>query len=238
MSLLSICQGVARRLSINVPASIVTNTSNTDAMLLWELANVEGYMLSQRAEWQQLRKEHSFTTLAADDQGATSIPDDFEFYCNDSMFDRTSRRPVRQFTTPAEWQEYKTYLLVPADPTFIVRGSNIFMAPLQGAGNSVYYEYISKKWARSSGAAEQTEFLADTDTTVFDEMLVKQGVLWRYKEHKGLPHENDQFVYEKMVADKILRNGIRPRLQAGDVNTPHAMKRGKAFIQDYNTIGG
>lgn len=236
MSLLTICQGVARRLSIAVPASIVSNTSSVDAMLLWELANVEVYMLSKRAEWQELRKEHVFSSQAADSQGAASIPDDFEFYVNETMYDRTSRRKVEQFTTPAEWQEYKTMLLVPVDPSFIVRGGEILIAPLQGAGNQIYYEYISN-YAVRDGSTEQLEFTGDGNTTVFDEMIVKQGVLWRWKEHKGLAHENDQFVYEKMVADKILRNGIRPRLQAGEVNSPRSIKRGRAVIQDYNTIG-
>jgi len=234
LSLLTVCQGVARRIGITTPSAIVANTNDPDAMLLWELANVEGYALSQRAFWSRLRVEHTFTTLAADSQGDDSIPDDFECIVPETMFNRTARRKVCGPISVEAWQEYKSSLIVPADPVFLQRGDVFLMAPTQTAGQSIYYEYISTKWALSSGGAAQTEFLADTDTTIFKDIILKQGILWRWKAHKGLEHETDRFDYEKMVVDQILRDGVKPRLQLADT-TPR-MARGRATMRDYDTI--
>lgn len=234
MSLLTICQKAARKLSIVPPTAITSATSNKDAMLLYELAQEEGYELSRRAQWSALRKEHTFTTLAADSQGAASIPDDYSFYVMETFFDRTQRREVFGPMSPAEWQTYKSRLIVPSDPHFIERGSELLMAPEQAAGHLMAYEYISTNWARSASGDEQSEFLADNDTHIWksDEIL-KRGVIWRWKKQKSLNYEDERENYERMVADEIMRDGSKPVIQMAGSRT---IRRGKARMQDYDTI--
>lgn len=235
MSLLSICQDAARELKLAIPASIVSNTGDEDAQVLFRLAKKEGYLLSKRAEWTALRKEHTFLTVAADSQGTPSLPTDFEMYVDGTMYNRTSRRRVYGPITPAEWQEHKASLVTHVNPVFIVRGAQILMSPLQGVGDTVAYEYISTRWARDAADTEKLTFSLDTDTSVFVEEILTAGLIWRYRAQMGFEHETARLEYERMVADRIMRDGIRPRLQLADGAMP---PRGKAVMQDYNTISG
>lgn len=234
MTLLSICRKAARKLSINVPASIAAATSNKDAMLLMELANEEGFLLARRANWSALRKEHSFTSVAADAQ-PSSLPADFSHFVADTMFDRTQRRIVPGPITPQEWQQYKANLVVPSDWHFMRRGSQLYLAPTPSAGHTIVYEYISNLWARSAGGDEQSEFEADNDTHIWsNDELLKLAVIWRWKQHKGLAFEDDRMAYERAVTDEIMRDrGLRTL----DLNDRIGITgRGKGRIRDYDAI--
>lgn len=234
MSLLTICQGAARKLSLVVPSTIVSATTNKDAMLLLELAQEEGFELSRRANWSALRTEYTFTSVAADSQ-TSSIPSDFSFMVIETFYDRTSRREVFGPITPQEWQVYKSNLIVPSDPHWIQRGSTLLMSPLQSAGHTMAYEYISTNWARSAGGAAQSTWLADSDTHIWssDEFL-KRGIIWRWKKHKGLAFEEERESYERMIADEIMRDGGARRIYTNA--RIGSVPRGKAGMQDYNTI--
>src|SRR5512146_56394 len=65
MSLLSICQGVARAIKIEVPSSIIGNGSD-EATLLLQCAQDEGEALARRPQggWVQMIKEYDFATVA------------------------------------------------------------------------------------------------------------------------------------------------------------------------------
>lgn len=65
MSLLSICQGVARSVKIEVPSSIIGNGSD-EASLLLQCAQDEGEALARRPQggWVQMIKEYDFAIVA------------------------------------------------------------------------------------------------------------------------------------------------------------------------------
>lgn len=235
MSLLSICQDAARELSIAVPQTIVSATGNKDVMLLLRLARKEGFMLSRRALWNALRKEHSFFSVDADSQGTASIPADFSAFVQETFFDRTARRPVLGPITPQEWQEYKTNLVVPSDPHWLRRGPTLLIAPLQSVSHTMVYEYISKNWAIANDGTERSTFEHDGDTHVWsDDAILTQGLIWRWRKHKGLAFEDERMDYERMVTDEIMRDGGKRRINLND--RIGIVRRGRAGMQDYNTI--
>lgn len=233
MSLLSACQDAAAELGIPAPSSVAA-ADNPDARLLFRLAKKEGYLLSQRALWQVLRKEHTFTTAASDTQPLAALPADFDCFVEETFFDRSARRPVAGPLTPQAWQEYKATLVVPVDPCFLVRGNRILMAPLPAAGSVMVFEYISTQWALSATGVAKDTFTDDADTTVFRDAIITQGIIWRYRKQKGLVFEDERLDYERMVADRMMRDGGKPRIQTGAVRG--AMARGRARMNDYNTI--
>jgi hypothetical protein len=236
MSLLTICRGAAVQLGIASPASLIGN-DNPDAMLLLEMANKEGYLLANRAYWNVIRKEHSFTTVATASQGSASMPDDFETVVDETIFNRTMRRRMTGPVTPQEWSEIQAGLVTAVNPSFYIRGGVMLISPTPSEGQTVAFEYLSKNWARSAASAEQDSFLDDTDTTVFPEVIVTQGIIWRYRAHKGYEFENARLEYERMVADRMMRDGVKPRLVTQNVTSPSENGRvGRAFVQDWNTI--
>lgn len=213
MSLLSIVQEAAIIVRQETPSAVIS--SSVEAVkLLKRLADVEGRELSRRHNWQALTSEHSFSTVAASAQ-TSSVPTDFGWIIPDTMFNRTTNRKVFGPLSSQEWQEIQSSLVTRVDPAFRIRGGTILITPTPSAGESIYYEYISKNWCQSSGGSPQATWAADDDTGVLDEYLIMLGVVWRFKQTSGLDYSEEFQSYERAVADAIQRDGSRRVLSSG-----------------------
>jgi len=108
MSLLTLVQGVCRRIGLQVPSVVYTSTDQ-QILQLMEIANEEGQSLAERYPWQALINEATHTSLAAESQGAiTSIATNgFKYILNNTIWNRTEQRPIYGALTPAEWQMLK-----------------------------------------------------------------------------------------------------------------------------------
>lgn len=229
MTLLSAVQAAARKLGVVKPTSLVGN-DDEDAELLLEIAREEGFVLSQRCFWKILTKEVVWQTVDGEDQG--ELPEDFDAFVPETLFNRTQRRALEGPVDAAEWQLYKAGLNTILNPSWRMRGRSFLMAPAQTAGHDIAFEYTSAWWARGENGVEQETFLSDTDTWVWPEEILKQGIIWRWRARKGLEHETDRLAYERMVVDRMLRDGGKSRASLA----PRSVPVGRAAIPDYNTI--
>lgn len=236
MTLLSMCAAIAPKIAIDTPSSIVGN-DNDDAALLLQLAQEEGFEYSRRYYWQKLRREHTFTSTAAEEQ-IGAIPDDFDCMIGETFFNRSLRREVAGPITPQAWQQTKATLITAVNPTFIIRGDALLITPTPSAGEDMAYEYQSLNWCFAEDGTGQTEFAADTDTIFYPEAIFKLGLIWRFKQQKGYEHETDRLKYERAVTDQAIRDGGKPRINTAEVTGPTIGRRGKPNIPDYNTITG
>jgi hypothetical protein len=213
MSLLTLCQGAARQLNVAVPTSIVGNTGNETAMLLLRLASEEGFSLMRRYPWQVLTSEQTFTTVAADAQ-TNAIPTDYDRMIPETMFNRGTRRRVAGPLSAEEWQQTKATLVTYVNPTFRIRGDALLMSPNPPAGETVAYEYVSKNFCKSAGGTGQADWALDADLGRLDEGLMALGLVWRFRQVKGLSYAEDLNLYERRVSDAEMRDGVKPRISA------------------------
>ncbi len=171
--------------------------------------------LSARADWQALTKEKTFLTTGAETQ-LNSIAADYGHYCIDSMFNRSSIRKLVGPMTPAEWQAEKAFPVYTAvNPAFRIRGNALLFTPSDvTAGQTVAYEYISLNWALAvDGVTYKAAFTADTDTSLLNEPVMTDGVVWRFKQAKGFEYGQDFAEYEGKVARLTAQDGGgKPRL--------------------------
>jgi hypothetical protein len=203
MSLLTAVQRTCRRVGVPAPSSVVNNADVTVQQML-ALAIEEGRELSDRFNWQVLTKEGTFTTLAQEDQGlVTAIASDFARIVNDTMYDRTDRRPVYGPVTPQDWQQIKGSVSTSVQHTFRVRGGKILFDPAPPAGHAIHFEYVSKNWVTD----DQDTFTADSDTSLIDEELITLGLVWRFREAKGFDYSEAFRKYEIRLANAIARDG-------------------------------
>jgi hypothetical protein len=214
MTLLALCQEVSGRLGLETLSSVASSTNQT-ARRLFRLSNASGRALARRADWQVMRKEHTFLTVAQYEQTNGDLPDDFDRYVQETGFNRTSTRPLAGPLTPQEWQQTQslTANIAPTDSIYI-RGNVIYITPAPAAGETVAFEYMSKYWvetAASTTGADATSFANDTDETVLDEEMITLDILWRYTQSRGLPYAEDFRSAELMIADRISRDGIGKR---------------------------
>ena len=210
MSLLTIVQGACSRLAIPVPTAVVSST-NAQVVQLYSLANEEGQTCCARFDWRRLIGEVLFTTLHQFEQTG-ALPSDFDHIVNESMWDRTTVRKVFGPLTDEQWQNERAFpVYTPTAPAYIIY-SELNLTPAPAAGDTLAFNYVKNTWARSNASAPQTAYLADTDTSIFGDVLSIKGLIWRFKKEKGFDYAEDFNDYEEFVNRMYARDGGRPRL--------------------------
>lgn len=210
MSLLTIVQEVASRLSLPIPATVVSNTDKT-ALRLLSLAREEGRAMSRHGPWKRLTAEKTFTTVAQEIQ-TSAVPSDLDWIIPETIFNRTLRKEVEGPLTPVEWQQHKATLVTRVNPAFRIRGADFLMGPAPSAGETIAYEYVTKNWCTSAAGTAQTSWTADGDLPLLDEELHILGIIWRFRWRLGVDYSADSATYELEVSRALNREGSRRRI--------------------------
>lgn len=220
MSLLTVIQDAARRLSLTVPTAVISSTDPL-AQQLRGLADQEGRELRRGGPtshaWKILLSEKTITTTATETQTG-AIPSDFFAFINETMFNRSKKRRVIGPLTAHEWQAEKAILASVLFDSFRIRGSDFIVTPTPPAGETWAYEYVSKFWVKlnAGSSADATAFANDADTIVFDDELITLGILWRFKAAKGLDYAEEHRNYMMALVDAIARDGGRRTMNLGE----------------------
>lgn len=209
MSLLTMIRRVSRKV-INQTPSVVASATDATTLLLLELAQEEGEQLARFGDWRALRAEKTFTTVATEDQSAsTPIPTDWAGFIDDTFWNRSRRMRLYGPATAEEWQRWKAGSTFPVTGTFYFRGTSLLIQPTPSAGNTIAYEYRSKNWCQTSGAVAQDAWANDTDTGRLEERLMGLGVIWRYRQNRGLDWQTDYDKYQFEVEQALSKDQPR-----------------------------
>lgn len=223
MTLLTICQNVAREVAVEVPTTIF-GSNNQTASLLLGCAQTAGKMLHTRYNWLSLVTEYTFATVASTQDYA--LPSDYSRIYDDTQWDRSNYRSLTGPLSPISWQAYESSVLASSSPVWKryrirnVSGTVKFsLFPTPDAVETVAYEYISANWCESSGGTGQSAWAADDDVGVLDEFLLELGVKWRMLSRLGLAYEEERVEYDQEVNKAIARDGGAPVLNISQNDT-------------------
>jgi hypothetical protein len=188
-AVLSIVQRACDEMNLARPTGVVTANDPQVRQLLALLHQEGRYLMKgglKKHNWSFLRTLYTFPTV--DGTATYAVPSDFDRMIDDTFWDQTNDRKVAGPDTPQvdRWRQQSISGPVGIYKNFRVLGSNVQLFPTPDAVATMGYEYISNKWVRSAASAAQTEFLADTDTSLFDPYLMILGLKWRFLAGKGL----------------------------------------------------
>lgn len=217
MTALTIVNNVQDQLGLT-RSTVVAASTDPQVRQLLSLLNVEGKVLAKRWNWQALKQESTFTTVAAESQGAitTLAGADFDRFINDSMWNRTQRRPVFGPVTDTDWAMAKAATSTSPFSSFRMRGNAIRFNPVPAAGDTVAFEWMSKNaFQATGGGATKVAVTVDTDVGILDEMLYELGLKWRWRKAQGLDYAEDFDEYEKAVANAKMRDGGKTSVNLG-----------------------
>ncbi len=215
LTCLEIIQEACLRIGILQPNAAVTS-QDAQIKQLVAIANQEGIALAKRCDWQVLQAEATFTTLAAQLQGAVStLAPGLKYIVNDTIWNRTQRVPVKGSKSPQEWQEMVAMNLTSPYSQYRVKGDSLYFYPIPSAGHTCAFEYLSKNWITLSAGGTGYRWANDLDVPLLDEDLLLAGIVWRWEKTKGLEYAEDFATYEKDVANAIARDGSKPVLNMG-----------------------
>lgn len=139
------------------------------------------------------------------------LPADFERPIDGTFWDRSRFWQMRGAMSPQQWQLFKSSVLgtsatIQRRYRFRNVGGVLLLSidPVPTDNNStLVWEYVSNAWCQSAGGVRQTQWLADTDTGVLDEFLIRKGVQWRLLERLGMAFDTAQGEYE-VLCDKAV----------------------------------
>lgn len=223
MALLQVIQYVCGRTGVTVPSSVL-GTSDPQVLQLLRLLEEEGEDLRKRGPWQGIVKEASWSSTAAEDQGAvtTLAASGFDYIKKDTFWDRTSKFPIIGPLSDSEWQARQALAITGPRYSWRIRGGKMLISPVPSASLTFVFEYISKYWILGvDGTTYKQYFTLDTDTILLPEELVIMGLRWRWKKEKGFDFAEDFRTYEIQVKDALGRDGGKVTLSMdGSIRKP------------------
>lgn len=216
MSCLTIIQSLCKRVGIAAPVSAV-GSSDLQIVQMVELCNEAGQELSRRYPWTGLLSVGNFTTVATESQGEIdTIAPGLDYIINDTIWNRSLRRPVFGPKTPQSWEQQKAFAINGPWSSYRIIAGKIAMYPVPAAGQDCYFEYISKNWIDTSTGSTSAIWTNDADTPRIDSNLLVLDTLWRWKQAKGFEYAEDFNKSERLRIDLAARDGGKDSLNTAN----------------------
>lgn len=204
MSLLTVFQQACTSgIALEKPAAVYGSTTR-EHIELANIANEMAAMIAASHEWQILNKIAVITGDGTTEDFA--LPSDFDRMLDKSQLWSTSlETPLSPISDRDDWLELdiKTFDFV--INAWILYAGEIHIKPALSTGVQVKYFYQSNLWGLN-GSTPISEFTADTNTFRIDERLLKLGIIWKWREMKGLPYAEDLATYERLLAKLAMRD--------------------------------
>lgn len=229
MTLKTLINRAQDKLSLPRSSTVMASTDSNVA-LLRELATEEGEVLSRAYNWQGITKEQTFTSVASSVQTG-AVPSDYQRIVNGSFFNRSQQRRITGPLTSDEWQAQQALTTAFLLDAFRFRGDDILIVPTPDAGDTYAFEYVSNQWCKSTGDVNQSVWMADEDTALLPENLIRLGVIWRFRKARGFDYAEEFNTYEFEVAQEKMRDGGKRTLNYGNDTSLLDSYKGPAVIE-------
>jgi hypothetical protein len=194
MTLLTVCQSLAKDVGLSVPLQIV-GSADREWIEALEFANDAGRELARRVDWTSLRKSTVLTGTGA--SIAFNLPAEFDRLQRGGavMSGTTAARAL----TRAEWPAATS---AGTPRYFLLEDDTLTLWPHLADLASVTVGYFSKNWVSGSDG-----YTADDQTADIDEELLAMGLVVRWRRQKGMPFQDYEAEYEAAIADRAAMDG-------------------------------
>lgn len=139
------------------------------------------------------------------------LPADWLRQIEGTEWDRTNRWPLNGPKSAQEWQNFKSGIVY-AGPRlrFRIQGNAIALNPPPSADALLSMEYVSSHWVDAIDGSTKDRFTLDSDTPVFDESLMVEGLKLRWNKAKGFAY--DEKAYNDLLSMCLAQNKSAPTL--------------------------
>lgn len=221
-TLLQMTQEFCKRVGLTAPSVVATSTDETILQLQGLLNEVVEDVVERGESWPMLQKQATWTSVAADSQGAidTLFPYGFQYVIWNTAWDHTLHRMLFGPKSAQMWQESIALPFTGPFYAYRIWQGNFYIQPQLAAGHSMYLEYASNYAVLDAdGVTYKRTFTKDGDKFLLDEGILYRGLRYLWKKEKGLPWAQDQSTYEGYLAQKIGTAGDKSPLsmEKGDV---------------------
>lgn len=234
MSVLSIIQDHCRIHALNVPTSVI-NSTDSGVQQLYGILNELLEEIVTESKFNVTTQEAVFVATAGEDQGAmtTLAPVGYQYAFFETFFDRTLRRALYGPLTETEWQQIKALPNPGPFYKFRIKQNHLFINPAPVAPlSTIAFEYASSWCVTDAGGVLKAAISADDDGFVFPPAIIRRGIMFRWKQIKGLPYQADESKYYDLLNNYIARDKVKRRINLANP-TPTDLQPG-VFVPSGN----
>ena len=194
-TILEICQEVANIIGVTRPTDLF---SPMDHKWLDLIRDELGYLI-RYGEWRDTVHSAWFTVKNGKKRyPIDDIAPDFMCLSNNTIFIKDKQERVIAAIIPEQWKRGEYFKI--KDGYFILQNK-------QPDGTKILFQYRSTCVAWDFDTFEEKTVLdKNTDVPIFDEYLVKIGVLWRYELYKGIDFNEDYSEYKRELIKRFAMN--------------------------------
>lgn len=214
-SILEICQDAAALAATQKPQNLFDSSSLHEAIFL-SIAKSTLESLRRYGDWQELIKEGVLKTH--ENKKTYYIRDfcpDFFSLVHNTVFVKDKNEKVVGALNPAEYMRDKYFNIKGIGVRFKIQNGRFVFLEQPDEGLKIVFNYRSENVCYDPEAefceqAEKNQITKNTDVPLFDDYLVKLGILWRWYKRNGLPYEEEFNEYESEVK-KCFASGLALR---------------------------
>lgn len=92
---------------------------------------------------------------------------------------------------------------------------SIFFEEPPATGTTINIHYNTNLWAATAAGAAKATFTDATDVILFPRRLVETGIVWRWRERKGLDHLDKYNEYQTLMAQFSNQTRMRTKISFG-----------------------
>jgi len=216
-TILEICREVADLAAVKRPNDLFNSNSQQESIFL-SVAKSTLDSLLRYGDWQELTKEGClFTVPNVNQYSIEDVAPDFFSLLNNTIYIRDTQERIIGAITPSQWMKEKYFYSSGCGVKFkIQNGRFVFLNPVS-ATVKIVFQYRSNNIVWDFKTFEEKNTLtANTDVPIFDEYVVKLGILWRWLKRSGLDYAEEFNEYQQTLKKRFAEG-----VAAGDICLAH-----------------
>jgi len=201
-TILEICQEAADMAATQRPTDLFADDSMNDQIWL-SVAKTELDSLMRYGDWQELTKGIAiYTSEGQSVYPLASIAPDFYSLLQNTIYVRDRQEKVIGAITPEQWAAEKCFK-VGDDVKFKIQKDRIVFLNKPEAWR-IFLTYRSANIVLDNKTMEEKTVLTkNNDVPIFDEHIVKLGVLWRWLKRSGLDYTEEFNEYQRELKKRF-----------------------------------
>jgi hypothetical protein len=198
MTLISVVKDVCQVVGVQQPTSVFTNINANRTMqemsaLATEMAQRIAY--DSGKDWTILKK---VATLIGDGVAdAFNLPADYKrMLLTTELWRSTSTQtPMQYIVDTNEWVQRRNQPWTSAWGEWTMLGGQIVIQPIMDVGVNATFGYLNKNCITLASSGYGDTFMADNDSFILGDRLLKLAMIWQWKSNKGSPYAEDLATY-------------------------------------------
>ncbi|MEL6758228.1 MAG: hypothetical protein AAFP81_17485 [Pseudomonadota bacterium] len=227
MTVLSAIQQACTVIGLEKPDSVFGSTEREHVELA-DLANEIGERIAKAAEWRVLAAVETITGDAV--TTAWPLPADYDRMTKDSkVWLSTYQTPATRISSLDDWLEREVREIDFLYNAWIIFGGNMNIKPELAVGATAKFYYQQNTFVRASDNTRKAAFDNDGDSFMLDERMLRLGIIWQWKETKGLPYAEDMTNFEMLQSKRIAEDAGAKEIKMGRVRLPRGVENAYPF---------